>query len=41
MVGVVIIRITSFAIVKIVGFDLAIAKVGNLAVSMWHSGFCI
>ncbi len=40
MVGVAIKRITSFATVRIVKFDLAIAEVGDLIVSMQHSRFC-
>ncbi len=39
MVGVIILRVTSFATVGIVGFDHAIAEVGDLDVNMWHLGF--
>lgn len=41
MVGVVILRVTSFVAIKIVGFNLVVAEVGDLAVSIWHLGFCI
>jgi len=40
LVGVIILRVTSFADVRIVDFNLAIAEVGDLDVSMWHLGFC-
>jgi hypothetical protein len=41
MVGVVILRITSFVAIIIVGFDPIIDEVGDLVISMRHLGFCI
>jgi hypothetical protein len=41
VVGVVILKITSFAIVRIVGFDLIVAEVRDLVVNIWHLRFCI
>lgn len=40
MVGVVILRITSFAIINIVGFDLVVVEAGDLDVSIRRLGFC-
>jgi len=41
MVGVVILRITSFATIIVVGFDPIVPEVGDLVVSMRHLGSCI
>jgi hypothetical protein len=38
-VGAIILRIIGFAIVKIIGFDSTIVKVGDLVMNMRHSGF--
>jgi hypothetical protein len=40
VVGDVILRITSFAIVNIVRFDLVVIKVGDSDVSIRHLGLC-
>ncbi len=38
-VGAIILRITRFAIVKIIGFNSTIINVGDLVMSMQHLGF--
>jgi hypothetical protein len=40
VVGVVILRITSFTDLSIVGFDPIVVEVGDLVVSMQYSRFC-
>jgi hypothetical protein len=39
MIRVVIIRIMGFVAIKIISFDLTVAEVGDLAMSMRHSRF--
>jgi hypothetical protein len=39
MIGAVILIITGFVAIKIINFDLVVVEVGDVVVSMWHSGF--
>jgi hypothetical protein len=36
-----ILRITSFVALRIIGFDPTLVEVGDVAISLQHSGFCI
>jgi hypothetical protein len=38
-IGTIIIRVTNFASIIIVGFDLAIAEVSDITIGVFHVGF--
>jgi hypothetical protein len=41
IVGILILRITSFVALKIIGFDPTLVELRDITISMQHSRFCI